>query len=322
MKKLFAVLMCLSVSAVLFYRSAQAQLFPIIAPFQFADMDVNVLHKNLYGDLPVKPGTYSLVNLNSQSCAKIAHKSIPPNKLELGFCSHPSLDYFSKMEGNVSILPAPDGSYTLRSWRSGSENGLRECLTVARGVLIGASDIDELYCDIPVNNSGWNFVGTPDQRFRLLPTGNGYFEIRTQDNKCFAVRDASKGLGAGIIKWDCTGGADQKWRADFMEPINRPLEIEALNQNFWYQVGNQFFMAKPIGGKVIQGKQIRKFANPNDNGKKCGMHCLDDASCKAFTWRPTVLDNSCNGQSCCSLFSSVTNMSTPNDGSYSGVVIR
>ncbi|SDZ16416.1 streptogrisin C. Serine peptidase. MEROPS family S01A [Micromonospora pattaloongensis] len=54
-----------------------------------------------------------------------------------------------------------------------------------------------------------NCSGNPAQQFVLTAAGD---LVNPQANKCVDVKDWSSANGARLITWDCTGGANQKWR--------------------------------------------------------------------------------------------------------------
>lgn len=323
MKKLINLSICAFIMSCAFPSLALAQLFPFIAPLKFAEKDLTEVHRNLYGQDQIAPGKYHLVNLNSQLCMTTDLAGILGPKYVQKTCSGNGLVQPDEVRMQIAILPTNDGRYTIRfDAYSGFNKGASHCATVARNVIFGAPDIDLLPCDLPINSNEWGDAGVEDQRFTFRQVGNGYFEIRTSDNKCWAIRNGSKSHGEGIIKWDCTGGADQRWKAEFIDANLTPKEIDSLRVKGWHLRAGGLKLAKPVGGWYFQGSQISKTQSANDNGKSCATSCLDTASCKAFTWRPAALDNTCNGQSCCALFSSVYSSQMLNDNSYSGVILK
>ena len=54
-----------------------------------------------------------------------------------------------------------------------------------------------------------NCSGNPAQQFVLSGAGD---LVNPQSNKCVDVKDWSSANGARLIQWECTGGANQKWR--------------------------------------------------------------------------------------------------------------
>lgn len=316
-----------------FISPARAQLVPFVLPLQIQEIDYGAHSKAIYGE-GFAPGVYTFRNLNSDLCAFLEESEhltngIVKDHLVQGNCSNNA--------AWMIILPSKTiGEYIIKFPRKGAVNysygteRLEKCASVARGVIFGAPAIDSLKCDLRLNAISWADIGVPDQSFRFIPVGGGYYEIRTNDQNCWALRDASKEHGAGIIKWQCTSGADQRWK---IEPYNYygyqdllglglPKEVNALAEKNWYLRGASFVRAKPVGGWNYSGSLISKLPSDNDSGKKCAISCLDNATCKAFSWRPIAIDNSCNGKNCCSLFTSVYRTQSINDGSYSGLISR
>ncbi|MGC9665291.1 ricin-type beta-trefoil lectin domain protein [Planosporangium sp. 12N6] len=54
-----------------------------------------------------------------------------------------------------------------------------------------------------------NCSGNPAQQFVLSAAGD---LVNPQSNKCVDVKDWDSNNGARLIQWECTGGANQKWR--------------------------------------------------------------------------------------------------------------
>lgn len=297
---------------------APAPKVQILAPIQISEIDYDAHYRQIYGEVSLKPGVYRIINLNSQNCLG----TYSAGSGFLGFKLSQQNCYFGTPP-EMALIPTIEGKFTIRREHfNGINLPMKYCATVARNVLIGPSDIDFVNCDLPLNSSEWGQAGIEDQKFRFASVGNGGFEIRTNDEKCFAVRDASKEHGAGVIKWDCTGGADQRWKPEFVRPISTPSEIEALGNKYWYLRGNSFFLARPVFNISYTGNPIRKISSPNDNGKQCAVACLDEAMCKGFSWRPKHVDNSFGTQSSCTLYSGITMMNNVADGTLSGIIKR
>ncbi|GHG78744.1 RICIN domain-containing protein [Streptomyces griseocarneus] len=82
------------------------------------------------------------------------------------------------------------------------------CLDVA-----GGSSLDE------ANIHQWDCVGVANQRWKLAPTGDGYYYITAQHSgKCLDVdtRAANGDYGGNVHQYHCWGGANQQWRLDYI----------------------------------------------------------------------------------------------------------
>ncbi len=307
------------------FQNANAQ-FQIFAPIMIAEIDYEAQYKQLYGDVSIKPGIYRLINLNSQNCLGIRSENIVPvYKMKQGNCRQES--WYATMHSqywryDIAIMPTNDNRFTLRWESSSTDRSFFDCASVARNVFIGAADIDFIPCDLPTNSNDWGDAGVEDQRFKLLAVGNGFYEIRTNDDKCFAVRDASKEHDIGVIKWDCTGGADQRWKLEYQKPIASAKEIKSLELKYWYLRNKAFHLAKPVWNISYTGNPIRKTSSANDNGKQCAVECLDEAICKGFSWRPNYVDKTYGTKASCTLYSSITMTSSVSDGTLSGLIKR
>lgn len=61
----------------------------------------------------------------------------------------------------------------------------------------------------------WSGHGGDNQRWRLVPAGDGYFTITAKHSgKCLDVSGVSRDDGAGIIQWSGWGGDNQKFRLE------------------------------------------------------------------------------------------------------------
>lgn len=110
-----------------------------------------------------------------------------------------------------------------------------ECLTRARGVLIGAPSIDYVNCG---EGHGYSVLynglaAVPeDQRFRMSQSADGAVRIyplglfSSRTLPCFTVRDNGTNPGTDVISWACHAGADQEFDLIWMGPLSPALQRE------------------------------------------------------------------------------------------------
>ncbi len=58
----------------------------------------------------------------------------------------------------------------------------------------------------------WPANGGRNQRWRLLPTGDGFEMVADHSGKVLDVEGASVADGPPAIQWPAHGGANQRWR--------------------------------------------------------------------------------------------------------------
>jgi streptogrisin C len=88
-----------------------------------------------------------------------------------------------------------------QSWTFAADGTVRafgKCMDVAWGSRDNGAIIQIVGCS-----------GNPAQQFVLSGAGD---LVNPQANKCVDVSDWNTGNGAKLIQWECTGGANQKWR--------------------------------------------------------------------------------------------------------------
>lgn len=77
-----------------------------------------------------------------------------------------------------------------------------KCLDVAGASQANSANIIQYDCH-----------GGPNQQWRLIPQGQGYYTITAQHSgKCLDVAGASQANGSHIIQYDCHRGFNQQWR--------------------------------------------------------------------------------------------------------------
>ncbi|HEX4848934.1 MAG TPA: hypothetical protein VFV30_12390, partial [Novosphingobium sp.] len=173
----------------------------------------------------LRPGVYRLRSVHSGGCLA-TNFAVPRFLFQLSSCGTELIGnmYYGDDGLNLAILPHPAGGYTVRSahpaYLGWVQNGLRapvngeygNCLTVARGVILGAPRIELLPCD---SAGDWTRTGADDQRFFFLPSGPGTYQIAlalTGDGTdCWALRNGSRDSQTDVIRWQCNRTADQMW---------------------------------------------------------------------------------------------------------------
>ena len=85
------------------------------------------------------------------------------------------------------------------AWNGGSlQTGNNKCMDVAWGSRDNGARIQIANCS-----------GVPAQQFVLSAAGD---LVNPQSNKCVDIDAWNGSWGAALVQWECTGGANQKWR--------------------------------------------------------------------------------------------------------------
>lgn len=157
---------------------------------------------------------------------------------------------FMADRSKVSIVPLGNGHYVI--WR------YYYCLTLARGVLIGARRADFETCGAPGRNRTVEFIRLPnDQRFQIVgnTTGQG-FTLRSLDasfRDCLVPRDGSRAASTDIINWRCDGSQSQRFDLIYMGPLWPGLQREYQSAMAYYRERNPAPASTPAapGGTVV-----------------------------------------------------------------------
>lgn len=253
---------------------------------------------DLYGSHNMRPGYYRLKPLHSGKCIIEGSANWPqlPNLIQWS-CDHPYLQRTTV----IALLPHPSGGYTFRlennlgpqpSDRDAAANQLVRCASVARGVVFGPPRIDVHNCDIAVGMGDWAFAGVDDQRFDLLKAGPGNYAINPVSNpdQCWAIRDASVSNKADVIRWNCTGGADQSVQFEWIKAFEPTLEAALLNRLRWYSINADMVRLSPANGVELQGPNTSSFETIEDSGSYCMRRCAELKDCKAWVWNSAGFD--------------------------------
>jgi hypothetical protein len=84
----------------------------------------------------------------------------------------------------------------------------------------------------------WDCVDAPNQKWRLVATGAGYYTIRAVNSgKCLSVTGASVQDGATVVQWDCVNGTNQEWR--LVQKDSGYFSIEARHSGKCLSVSGQ-----------------------------------------------------------------------------------
>ncbi|WP_433040668.1 RICIN domain-containing protein [Dactylosporangium sp. CS-033363] len=90
----------------------------------------------------------------------------------------------------------PNASYEIAAKHSGKALDVRDVSTANGGTI-----------------QQWDYVGNPNQRWRLQPAGGGYYKIvSTGTGKVLQIRGSSTANGAVVEQWDDRGTDIQRWQ--------------------------------------------------------------------------------------------------------------
>lgn len=252
----------------------------------------------LWGFLPLKPGMYRIRPKLGGLCASMSqfNDKLEQSHLVLGDCSaYPrgsSIDVFA-------LIPHPTGGYTIRTNAAPNMNqgmsqyrGILHCATIARGVVFGPARIDVRGCNFADGVSDWTRVGIMDQQFLLQPVTGGAYAIKgrsndEQDFECWAPRGGNTGMGADLIRWSCTGGADQQFQLEWVAEIDTS-EAPTLNAQNWIWTPDGYRRTVAADGVDIPQGDLTSFETIADNGAYCMLACSRERQCRAWTWKAAL----------------------------------
>lgn len=245
--------------------------------------------------LGMRPGVYRFRSLHSGLCASVSETG-PNPPLDTWDCDRDDGWNRAGYNNYWVVLPHRAGGYTIRGnntrlrfagQRPPGPGELTACMTVARGVLIGAPRIELRSCD-PAGDD-WTWAGAPDQRFGVRKTGRDTVEIRLQTGNqdsldCWTLRENGRSGGTGVIQWTCNGTPDQRWEAIWMGPIAPQFEEATLRKAGWYRTASgHFSIARAMGVELVGGGD-ESFETAADLGDYCAKRCAELDRCRAWTW--------------------------------------
>lgn len=248
----------------------------------------------LWGQHPLKPGFYRIRPSVGGLCARMSlfNEQLEQSHLVLGDCSA-SLNRNSK--DVFALIPHPAGGYTIRTEANqamSGYDGIRECATIARGVVFGPARIDMHGCNFADGVSDWTRVGTMDQQFLLNPAPGGNYTIQGRSNdeqnfECWGLRGGNTGVGADFIRWPCTGVEDQKFRFEWVREIIA-TEVQTLNAQNWFWAPDGYRRNVAADGVDIPQGDLTSFETIADNGAYCMLACSRERQCRAWTWKAAI----------------------------------
>jgi hypothetical protein len=256
--------------------------------------------KALFQGQATRPGVYQFSSLLSGLCLSVTATSANP-PLYTHNCGFFNQEGRFPNQQRLVVLPHPSGGYTVRLWparhsfRQRPFDGAQplrtgeigNCLTVARGVLLGAPRIEARPCDVTGND--WTTAGAPDQRFAIRQVGNNTVEFRLLTGNvssldCWTLRNSGRAVGTEVIQWQCNRTPDQLWQAQFVEPIPQGDESRLLELTNWYRTpGGHFSIARAFGVELVGGGD-ESFETVADLGDYCAKRCTEVGRCRAWTW--------------------------------------
>lgn len=244
------------------------------------------------------PGVYRLHAVHSGYCLKVNQGS--------GFDMQERIEQVSCQQGArgaafdgdqlaLALVPAPQGGHTIRTFIDVRYNGralaqgqISNCLTSAPGVAFGPARIEARGCDIPAG-MGWSDAGSNDQRFLILPLGDGSYRLQfaasnPESPDCVAARGGSREFLADFIRWGCNGNADQRFELEWLGPIPAEREAATLARQNWYPFADGHHRLSKAVDVVLSGASYANFETIEDQGDYCMKRCAELTECKAWTW--------------------------------------
>lgn len=194
---------------------------------------------------------------------------------------------------SIELVPngmsdAPIDGATAVTWRIMIN---RECLTIARGVLIGAPAIDQISCGSRDGAPFDSLMGAPDQTWRLRRTGiAGHFQVRSADGRCWTAQGGNLVAGNQLVMEPCDGRRGQDFEfAAIQGDVGNELNDLAVKHFGWFRLPTPHgftptrYRAMPRLN-LPSGDYAAGIETANDGGLQCAQLCADDAACKGFTW--------------------------------------
>jgi len=242
------------------------------------------------------PGVYRLRAVHSGYCLKVNQGSglDLQERIEQVSCEQGGASFDTNPLA-LALIPAPQGGHTLRTFIDVRFNGralaagqISNCLGSAPGVAFGPARIEARGCDIP-GGMGWANAGSNDQRFLVLPMGDGSYRLQfaasnPESPDCVAARGGSREFLTDFIRWGCNGNADQRFELQWLGPIPADREAAMLAQQSWFPFADGHHRLSKAVGVVLAGASYASFETIDDSGDYCMKRCAELGECKAWSW--------------------------------------
>lgn len=241
-----------------------------------------------------RPGVYRIRSVLSGRCIVVSGSGTNP-PAETWDCENQDGWQHGGFNNHWVVLPHPSGGFTLRGHpqrlRFDNERPRRageyaSCLSVARGVILGAPRIELQPCD--TQRGDWVYVGADYQRFFVLPAGGRSNLLASAEagdaSECINLYNGGRGDGTGVIRWPCAQTSDQMWELEWYGVITPNYEEDLLREGQWYRTPSGHFSILGADGLSFSGAPYNTFETANDGGDYCRKRCAELDQCKAWTW--------------------------------------
>jgi hypothetical protein len=241
-----------------------------------------------------RPGVYRLRSVLSGRCIVVSSNGANP-PAETWDCENRDGWQHGGFNNHWVVLPHPAGGFTLRGHpqrlsfanerpRRAGENA--SCLSVARGVILGAPRIELHPCDTQSGN--WIQVGADHQRFFAMQSGPRTYMLASAEvgdaSECVNLNNGGRADGTGVIRWPCARTPDQMWELEWVGVVTPDYENDLLRKTDWYRTPSGHFNILGADGLDLTGPAYSSFETANDGGDYCRKRCAELDQCKAWTW--------------------------------------
>ncbi|MFN3515760.1 MAG: PAN domain-containing protein [Novosphingobium sp.] len=250
-----------------------------------------------------RPGVYRIRSVLSGRCIVVSSAGANP-PAETWDCENRDTWQHGGFNNHWIVLPHPSGGFTLRghpqrlrfeNQRPPRVGEYGSCLSVARGVILGAPRIELQPCETP--GGDWVYTAADYQRFFLVPIGQRAFLIGSAEvgdaSECLSLYNGGRGDGTGVIRWPCARTSEQMWELEWYGAIAPDYENDLLRETYWYRTPRGHFNILGADGLALSGTPYSSFETVNDGGDYCRKRCAELDRCKAWTWQaPGFVTNS------------------------------
>lgn len=232
--------------------------------------------KDIFGESGPRPGIYTIKSIHSRHC--IINRVTNVFTLTQALRTHACNDYTT---AQTAIIPHPNGGYTMRVvYYNHGNNPFDICYTVARNVVLGPSEITTTNCGTPQNATSIGFKGLDDQRFTFKKVIGNTYIINTNNGECWDVRNQSIDAGSEIIRWACTGNANQKFELTYNGSLPENEDTAALSSiGYKSSPADGLWRMNYIPNISFTGTPYASFETKKDNGQECARLCLAQSKC-------------------------------------------